>query len=92
MSGGSIGEITGTGGSATPFFTAAPWGNAGSHSVPRILTTDTLVSVVGLSQLTGFFQDITSQFTISGSGTIDNTGGTNGPASSTMLVMWLRRG
>lgn len=51
-------------------------GAAGAHTVTGILTTDVLVSVVHVDDTTHVATDKTSEYTISGADTIDNTGGT----------------
>ena len=47
-------------------------GAAGSHTLAAIRPKDEIISVINLNDAV----DLTSEFSITGSGTIDNTGGT----------------
>jgi hypothetical protein len=62
---------------------------AGAHAVPGILATDTLLSVlaVDVRDASAAITDVTAQYTVTGAGTIDNTGGTTS-ANLLLLVTW----
>jgi hypothetical protein len=51
-------------------------GAAGAHTVTGIATTDSLIAVIEMASGTGPSTDLTSEFSITGANTIDNTGGT----------------
>lgn len=60
---------------------------AGNVTVSKIKLGDHLVSVIMVTATTAALTDLTSQFTISASGQINNTGGTSS-ASNGLIVTW----
>lgn len=61
-------------------------GAAGNHTVTGILTTDILLAVIDLTTEA----DLTSEFTITATDTINNGGGTD-TTGDNLLVLWLHR-
>ncbi|MES2146707.1 MAG: hypothetical protein V4491_02545 [Pseudomonadota bacterium] len=68
-------------------------GAAGDITVSGILTTDTLhavLRIIGAGAAVTDITDLTSEFTITGSNKINNTGGT-ASTSDKLLVLWTKR-
>jgi hypothetical protein len=74
-----------------PHLTSIAGGSAGNHSVPDIGATDDLAGVLCLNRDSTAsnidITDLTSEFTISADGTINNSGGTN-TTGDTLLVSY----
>jgi hypothetical protein len=61
-------------------------GAAGNHTVTGVATTDTLIAVLHSNDTTHAVTDLTSEYTISATNTINNTSGTTSVGSTLIVV------